>query len=509
MRKLRAIGFLLLSLLLGASGSAHAKYEQEQLTLESQLQQRIEGILAKTLPPSSYLVTVKVEMEDRATPSSYRSSTGGRRGTNPFLAQNKFILPGVPQKKEFVETPEVAPQESVVDSYSVETLVRRISINILVAQDVTAEQIQAIRDFVSASVPFNPLRGDELDIHNSPLLKRVNPAKAPAAGAAAASSAALNANSVDVSSNGFFSSLSSRANLPLVVLLVAVTLLLSVLLLFLFGPVRAFLNRLLAVLPRVGEQAAYAAASAGSKPSGAVGGNAASTVTAAFNAGRNRRNGDDMPFHFIHEEQINKLPILFRQLSPVQAALVLAYLPPEWASRVLNQLQANEQSLIMAELSQAREVPPDVVKEVEYQVKSKLPYLVGGVDWVQSVYQLTQPQTQKALLGALNQQSPELAQQLRKKSFFFEDLVSVGPGPLRIIMQEVGYPAAAQALRDEKPEARDGILRKLPAGAREIIQQELELSVEDRAAMIDAKARIVEIARRLMQEGRLVLPEKK
>jgi flagellar motor switch protein FliG len=161
----------------------------------------------------------------------------------------------------------------------------------------------------------------------------------------------------------------------------------------------------------------------------------------------------------------------------------------------------------MGELSQAREVPPDVVNEIENQIKSKLPYLVGGVEWIQSVYQLTQPQTQKALLGTLNQQSPELAQALRQKTFFLEDLGVISAGALRILIQEIGYPAAAMALRDEKPENREGILKRLPTAMREILQQELELAADDKRAMIEAKVRLLDVGRRLLAEGRITLPE--
>src|SRR6202142_1204622 len=117
-----------------------------------------------------------------------------------------------------------------------------------------------------------------------------------------------------------------------------------------------------------------------------------------------------------------KLTILFRGVSPIQCELVIAYLPAEWASKVLGTLDPEVQTAIVGELNQAQEVSPEVVNEIESQIKSKLPYLVGGVEWIQSVYQLTQPQTQRALLGTLNQQSPELAQTLRRKTFFLEDL---------------------------------------------------------------------------------------
>ena len=503
---------LLLSVIVLAGflpGRTHAAKEGEQLELETQIQQRIESILAKTLPPDSYLVTVKVEMESKITP--VQRTTRSRRGapTNPFLTQGNFMLPGVPQKKEFGSAPEPAPVDTDTNAFSAETLVRKILITILVAPDVTQDQIRAIRDFVSASVPFNPLRGDEMDIQNSQLLKKS--ATAPSESSSNAPASSDRPTSATSRAGSFFSVFADRGAMPLILLLSTVTVLLLLLLAFLFGPVRAFLNRLLAVLPRIGEQAAYTVSN--SNPKGSASGTNAQGPAAANRAagaqGNPNGNGSDSPFHFIREDQLNKIPILFRQMAPPQAALVLAYLPPEWASRVLGELAPGDQTAIMAELSQAREVPPEIVRDVETQVKNKLPYLVGGVDWIQSVYQFTQPQTQRALLGTLNQQDPELARQLRRRTFFFEDLGLINPPSLRLLAQEIGYPTLASAIRDEKPEFRDSVTRKLPPAMREIIQQELELSVDDRGASIEAKARLVVLARRLLQDGRISLPEQK
>lgn len=492
------------ALLIGAAIPCLAAYEQEQLALETQLQQRIDSILAKTLPPNSYLITVKVEMEDKAKPTSVRSSNNRRDGNNnPFLKGNRFILPGVPEKKEFGTTPEPSTNETVVNSFSAETLVRKITISILVAPDISAEQIRAIRDVISASIPFNPLRGDELDIQNSTLLR----SSVQSTGSGTASSAVA---STPQTRSNTFAGMFDRTNAPMLFFLGAISTALVIFIAFLFGPVRAFLNRLLMVLPRVGEQAAYAVSNAPKTPTTATG-TIVGQMTGAGNGGRSKANGEneDLPFHFIREEQLNKLPILFKQLAPAQSALVLAYLPPEWASRVLNTMETVAQSAVMRELSQAREVPPEVVKEIETQIKNKLPYLVGGVDWIQSVYQLTHPQTQRALLGTLNQQSPELAQSLRQKTFFFEDIGAIQPGMLRVLVQEVGYPVTALCLRDEKPEFREALLRKLPVAMREIVQQELEMPGDDKAAIMDAKVRIVDAARRMLLEGRLSLPERR
>ncbi len=492
---------LIVVLLTGlVSSLLYAKYEQEQIQMETQLQQRIEGILAKTLPANSYLVTVKVEMENRERPSTKQTTTKSG-GFKTLLGQNQYVLPGVPQKKEFVTPPETTT-EVATSGFAAETLVKRILITVLVAPDVSVDQVRGVREVISASIPFNPLRGDEMDIQNSTLLRPAN------ANTSNSSPGFASGRAPPVMPASYFSTFSDKANAPVLMLVGAVSMAFILFLGFLFGPVRAFLNRLLAVLPRIGEQAAYTVSNAPVK--------ATATGTPAANSFNNSSNGnghhgqaeeDKRPFRCIHEDQLGKLPILFKSMTPVQCALVLAYIPAEWASKVLSALDNRMQTSIMNELSQAHEVPPEIVKDLEEQVKSKLPYLVGGVEWIQSVYQLTQPHTQRALLGTLNEQSPELAQSLRRKTFFLEDLNVITPGALRMVFQEVGYPIAALALRDERPENRETLLNRLPIAMREILQQEMDLAGDDQSAIADAKTRLLDVGRRLLTDGRITLPE--
>src|SRR5262245_35134130 len=94
LRPCRRYGLPAVLLLLTTLSVAWAKYEREQLAMESQLTQRIESILSRTLPANSYLVTVKVEMMQSGGGVERRSTTRG--GDNPFLKENRFVLPGVP-----------------------------------------------------------------------------------------------------------------------------------------------------------------------------------------------------------------------------------------------------------------------------------------------------------------------------------------------------------------------------------------------------------------------------
>ncbi len=481
-----------LALLTLTAPGVMAKFEQEAIQIEGQLQTRIESILAKTLPPNSYLVTIKVEMEDRERPLT--QATASRRGNNSLLGQNQYVLPGVPGKKEFSTSQEGS--DASVTTFSAETLVKKISISILVARDVTAEQMTNMREIITGSIPFNPLRGDEMQIANSNLLQPATPeGKAQVA--------------EGMKDRSFWTGLIDKTNAPMLLVSAALLFIFVLFIAFLFGPMRAFLNRLLAVLPRVGEQAAYTVSNAPNKNGANGNGNGMYPLGSNGNGSHDDEESGTRPFHFIREDQLNKLPILCRGLSPAQTALVLAYLPAGWAGKVLGALEASVQGTIMRELSQAREVPPDIVKELEEHVKNKLPYLVGGEEWIQSVYQVTEPETQKTLLGTLNQQSPALAQVLRRKTFFTEDMGVITAGALRMLLQEVGYPTAALALRDEKADFRDAILRKLPVAIREILQQELDLAANDHAAIVDAKTKLQEVGRRMLVEGKIFLPERK
>lgn len=503
LRPLSSLVCLLFSLFLVLPGPAIAALEREQLAIEREIKSRIEDVLSKTLPVNSFIVNVKVEMEAKKTEATVRRTRRTTDPNNPFLNQERFVLPGVPVKKELTANRPVEAEDTETTPANPQSLIKRILISILVAPDVPQEQIRALQDVVTGNIPFNPLRGDEIDIQNSTLLKPIGQGTQPQGGEPQGSVGA--APGGDAGPGGSASS----TNWPLWVLAGLGVAIFAFLVAFLFGPVRAFLNRLLAVLPRVGEQAAYAVSNAPGKPTSNGHMSVDGRVNAYGNgAGRRASDGVDMPFRFINEDTVNKLPILLRQMPANQTAVVLAYLSPEWAGRVLNGLDTATQSAVMRELSQAREIPPDIVKDIETQVKSKLPYLVGGTDWISSVYQLTQPQTQKALLGTLNQQSPELAQTLRRKSFFYEDIVSVAPGALRLLIQEAGYPTMAAALKDERPEVRTAMLTRLPAATKEILEQEIEVAPTDPVAGADAKARVAAAGRKLLGEGRIQLPER-
>ena len=85
----------------------------------------------------------------------------------------------------------------------------------------------------------------------------------------------------------------------------------------------------------------------------------------------------------------------------------------------------------------------------------------------------------------------------------------ISAGALRLVIQEAGYRTAALALRDEKQDIRTVLLQRLPVAMREILEQELDVTADDQAAIQDAKMSLMNVGRRLLIEGRITLPEAK
>src|SRR5262249_48721566 len=155
--------------------------------------------------------------------------TTRRNGGGKLSRQNKYVLPRVPGKKEFVTTPQTS-NETTVSAFSAETPVKPVTNTIFFAPDLAAHQNPSIPDGVSRSIPFNPLRGDEMEIKNATLLKPVNPATP--------SNAPITHVNPAPANQSFLSMLSDRTNAPVLVLAGLLVFVFILFLAFLFGPMR-------------------------------------------------------------------------------------------------------------------------------------------------------------------------------------------------------------------------------------------------------------------------------
>lgn len=136
------------------------------------------------------------------------------------------------------------------------------------------------------------------------------------------------------------------------------------------------------------------------------------------------------PFEFIRKTDPAQLLNFIQDEHPQTIAMILSYLAPAQASQVLGALPPEKQADVAKRIATMDRTSPDVIKEVERVLERKLASLVnqdytivGGIDAIVGILNSVDRGTEKHIMESLEIEEPELADEIRKKMFVFEDIL--------------------------------------------------------------------------------------
>lgn len=134
------------------------------------------------------------------------------------------------------------------------------------------------------------------------------------------------------------------------------------------------------------------------------------------------------PFEFIRKTDASQILNFIQDEHPQTIALILSYLSPSQAAGIVGSLPPDKQTDVAKRIATMDRTSPDVIKEVEDILEQKLAFLVsqdytivGGVDSVVAILNTVDRGTEKHIMENLEIEEPELADEIRKKMFVFED----------------------------------------------------------------------------------------
>jgi flagellar motor switch protein FliG len=156
-------------------------------------------------------------------------------------------------------------------------------------------------------------------------------------------------------------------------------------------------------------------------------------------------------------------------------------------------------------LSRTEDAGKEKVREVEEAIRSRLDYVVGGVEKLVSVLNLSDPETQQSVLGALEEKNPKAAARLQKKLKSFQDILrTLRPATILALIQQVDFTTFARVLKAEPEDLQQKIVNSLTEGASERLREELEYSRPFGAARLKReKLAVLRIIRRMSEAGLL------
>ena len=219
------------------------------------------------------------------------------------------------------------------------------------------------------------------------------------------------------------------------------------------------------------------------------------------------------PFDFIRRTDPAHLLNFIQQEHPQTIALILAYLEPNKASIILQNLPHEVQSDVARRIATMDRTSPEVLREVERVLEKKLSTLssedysaAGGVESIVEILNLVDRASEKQIIEALEDEDPELAEEIKKRMFVLEDIVMLDDRSIQMVMREVDSQELAKALKSVDTEVQDKIFRNMSKRAAGMLKEDMEYMGPVRLKDVEeAQQKIVSIIRHLEDTGVIVI----
>ena len=219
------------------------------------------------------------------------------------------------------------------------------------------------------------------------------------------------------------------------------------------------------------------------------------------------------PFEFIRKTDASQLLNFIQDEHPQTIALILSYLPAGQASAVISALPLDKQADVARRIAQMDRTSPDVIKEVERVLERKLASLVnqdytivGGVDAIVEILNYVDRGTEKHIMENLEVEEPELADEIKRKMFVFEDILSLDDKTIQRVLRDVDNNDLGIALKGTSEEVQNVIFNNLSKRLAAMMREDMDFMGPVRMKDVEeAQQKIVNIIRRLEDTGEIII----
>ena len=219
------------------------------------------------------------------------------------------------------------------------------------------------------------------------------------------------------------------------------------------------------------------------------------------------------PFEFIRKTDASQILNFIQDEHPQTIALILSYLSPSQAAGIVGSLPPDKQTDVAKRIATMDRTSPDVIKEVEDILEQKLASLVsqdytivGGVDSVVAILNTVDRGTEKHIMENLEIEEAELADEIRKKMFVFEDILMLDDRSIQRVLRDVENNELAVALKNANEDVRNAIFSNLSTRLADMIREDMEYMGPVRVKDVEeAQQKIVNIIRKLEDSAEIVI----
>jgi flagellar motor switch protein FliG len=225
-------------------------------------------------------------------------------------------------------------------------------------------------------------------------------------------------------------------------------------------------------------------------------------------------NMTELPFSFLRRADARQVLSFLQNEHPQTIALVLAYLGAEQSALVMSGLAEELQQDVAHRVAVMDRTSPEVINHVEQVLERKFSSVLqpvelsaaGGVQALVDILNRADRATERLILEGLEQQDPELADEVRQRMFVFEDIALLEDRAVQLVLRQVDTKDLAVALKGVRDDVRDKILRNMSERASANLVEEIEMLGPVRLKTVEeSQAAVVRVIRTLEESGDLIV----
>jgi len=199
---------------------------------------------------------------------------------------------------------------------------------------------------------------------------------------------------------------------------------------------------------------------------------------------------------------------------PQTIAVVLSHVDAEHSAKLLSALPEELQGTVAERIANLSNISPDVIGEIAGEIERRFAgqtkrrgRATDGKEAIATILNNVDVESEKRILGILDERAPELSNEVRKRMFVFEDLAKIDRTSMQRVMKEVDMSDVTLALKVANEETKEAIFAGISKRGREMVLEELEYLGPVRLKDVEeAQQRVIDAVRGLEESGEIVIP---
>lgn len=205
---------------------------------------------------------------------------------------------------------------------------------------------------------------------------------------------------------------------------------------------------------------------------------------------------------------------LLEKEHPQTVAFVLSTQKDDHTSRILKELPDEVCGDIMYRIAKIENVNPEVIEQIEGALQREIGVAVesdrkqvGGVDKVVEILNKLEKSTEQVILASIEATDPELAEEIRRRMFTFEDLAVIDNRGMQTILRDVSTDMLTLALKTASDAIKQKVFANISQRAADMIEEDLDAMGPRKLSEVEAmQMEVVKVALKLEEEGTIVIP---